>query len=254
MPRQPELPTGFPSPSEVTYTEERRSARRRSSGVLGGRHRGRFRRLQGCLRRHRLLDHERRARGRRRGGELLRRGRLRTVRLLQSCRPHRRLDHDPALVRAGLLIAAVAAAAIFAHGAAAAAPPVSLPWPPDRAAPSSAARARDLGRVSASASVRAAAVEPGADRGRLDEDGKPTSVRAADDRAEAPRRLRVHDPGSGALGHARPGNGVAAGTAREPDPLGGLFSGPACSPRGPTSAVAEAWPGFPWRWMWSPER
>jgi hypothetical protein len=45
--------------------------------------------------------------------------------------PHGRLDHGPALLtRAGLLIAAVAAAAIFAPGAVAAAPPVSLPWPP----------------------------------------------------------------------------------------------------------------------------
>jgi hypothetical protein len=45
--------------------------------------------------------------------------------------PHGRLDHDPAVLRrAGLLIAAVAAVAILAPGAAAA-PPVSLPWPPN---------------------------------------------------------------------------------------------------------------------------
>ena len=85
MPRQPELPTGFPSPSEVTYTEERDRPVADRQGYWEGDIGAAFDGYKEPSR-HRLLGHERRARRGRRGGELLRRGGLRTVRLLESCK------------------------------------------------------------------------------------------------------------------------------------------------------------------------
>jgi hypothetical protein len=91
---------------------------------------------------------------------------------------HGRLDHHPArLTRAGLLIAVVAAAATSATSAAAAPPPVSLPWPPTvlpqvpPLAPKTSGVLPLPPRFFRQLSNRERIVV------RLDEDGKPHSVR-----------------------------------------------------------------------------
>jgi hypothetical protein len=91
---------------------------------------------------------------------------------------HGRLDHHPArLTQAGLLIAVVAGAAICATSAAAAPPPVSLPWPPTvlpqvpPLAPKTSGVLPLPPRFFRQLSNRERIVV------RLDEDGKPHSVR-----------------------------------------------------------------------------